>query len=65
MPYFLDHKYQQYDSGDVVELLKKDGWIAKYKITKAGKWSSWGSDLASFDDGKEYSLTFHSLTKQQ
>lgn len=45
--------------GDIIPCIKSDGWIGFYLVTDKGRYSSAGSDFASWDDGYEINLKLH------
>jgi hypothetical protein len=58
VPYWdTDGKYIDYKVGDIVPMLKDGDVVAYYKIVNIHK-KSWVSDLASWDDGRDYDLVF-------
>lgn len=48
--------YNQICEGAILPCIKLDGWIGFYLITKKWRYSSAGSDFASWDDGYEVNL---------
>jgi hypothetical protein len=42
-------------------MLRKKGMVAYYKIIGWGRYTSWGSDTAGWDDVREYNLRFYKL----
>ena len=59
MPYFINHEYVEYSVGDIVPLFRLKTGKVFYKITDWKKYG--GGDPASFDDQRQYDLTFHHL----
>ena len=56
IPYYDERgKWIDYEVGDIVPVFQKSGRTAFYTI-KAISRASWVSDLASFDDGRKYTL---------
>ncbi len=49
--------------GAILPLMKVDGWIGFYEITKKWMYSSPGSDFASWDDGSYVNLKLHHLER--
>lgn len=49
--------------GDIIPCIKLDGWIGFYLVTDKERYSSAGSDFASWDDGYEVDLKFHHCEK--
>ena len=44
--------------GLIIHCQRLQGWVAYYKVTKVGMYSSPGSDFASWDDGKRIDMKF-------
>ncbi len=45
--------------GDILPCIKANGWIGYYLVAKKWRYSSAGSDFASWDDGYEINLKLH------
>ena len=62
VPYFnKERRYVNYSRGDIVPMLKINGYIGYYKIIRYEKT---GSDLAGWDDGRWYNLKFYNIGKE-
>lgn len=58
-PYFdCNDRYIDYKPGDVVSVRVHGKYKAFYKIIT---WSKYGSDLAMWDDGRQYELILHHI----
>lgn len=51
--------------GDIAPCVKLDGWIGYYEVTKRWRYSSAGSDFASWDDGYEVNLRLHHCVRAE
>ncbi|MBA7652473.1 hypothetical protein ES703_60307 [subsurface metagenome] len=49
--------------GDILPCIKLNGWVGFYEVTKKWRYSSAGSDFASWDDGYEINLKLHHCEK--
>lgn len=59
---FLVNPFKNYDrikEGSILPCIKLEGWIGYYQITKHWRYSSAGSDFASWDDGFNVNLKLH------
>lgn len=45
--------------GDILPCIRLNGWIGYYEVIKKWRYSSAGSDFASWDDGYEVNLKLH------
>jgi hypothetical protein len=59
-PYWKYGRYVYHKVMDVVPLYKRQGYIGYYKIVG---WYHYGSDNAGWDDGRQYSLKFDHIEK--
>lgn len=51
------------EDGDIVPCIKVDGWIGFYQVSNKYRYSSAGSDFASWDDGYEVDLQLHHIER--
>jgi len=59
LPYWNKHgEYANYQIGDILKLKKNKNFVGFYKLINKHKYTSWGSDLAGFDDGLHYDFEF-------